>query len=520
MKNRLLGPILFVSCGVCACSALPNPPATPVPVELDISENEPEFDVGGDVAFTVTLKNEEGQPTAALADTPLILTSPALGSLNGTVSKGTSSAVLHWRPDKPGVFQVRVTAHDIPPKSVLVPVKSAAATTSPESKVQTPQSPIVEARPAEKTIVPPLPTAAGRGATVSREERPVDMIAPKGGAASTSEITERRGAARAPAASAAVAAPASAVSSASPSSAPVDAPVLKLYVEPEPVDEVNRTWSADVSFMLQSAAGILKTAAEDVQIDLSSKSARLSTHQVTVPAGKATSRATPIHLIADHSGEDLVEGVSMIGRASQVVRFRPAEPTAVAVTVSPTQVVSDGRSTATVSVRLIDDTKHMRPAEDETEVLLASTSGSLKATSLKIPKGGRAATTTIVSTSRGPATITADAADLDEGTAVVQFLLPVSLIVFSTLGGVFGAFVRSGTPSAGRARKLVENLSIGAIMGIVFWAILFFGVLKAAAALPFNPADVPAGNELGAGLLGFSGGWLGRSLIGGGSRRR
>jgi len=291
--------------------------------------------------------------------------------------------------------------------------------------------------------------------------------------------------------------------------------VLKLYVEPEPVDEVNRTWSADVSFMLQTATGVLKAATEDVQIDLTTRFARASPRQVTVPVGKATSRATPVHLIADRPGEDQVEGVSTIGRASQVVHFRPATPTAVAVAVSPTHVISDGRTAATVSVRLIDDTKHMRPAEDETEVLLASTSGSLKATSLKIPKGGRAAITTIVSTSSGPATITADAADLDEGTAIVQFVLPVYLVVFATLGGLLGAFVRSGNKSTSGARKFAESLAIGAVMGVVFWAILFFGVLRAAAALPFSPSDVPAGNQLGAGLLGFGGGWLGRSFFAG-----
>jgi len=179
--------------------------------------------------------------------------------------------------------------------------------------------------------------------------------------------------------------------------------------------------------------------------------------------------------------------------------------------------MSDGRTAATVSVRLIDDTRHLLPATEETEVILASTSGTLKTTSLKIPTGGRAANTTIVSTSRGPATITADAAGLDEGTVIVQFVLPVYLIVFSTVGGLLGAFVRSRDSSRGHARRILENLLIGAIMGLVFWAILFFGALKAVAALPFTPADIPAGNELGAALLGFGGGWLGRSLFG---RRR
>jgi hypothetical protein len=524
LKNCLLVELLLIGFGAHACSAPPNVTTTGVPVEIDITQSAPEFDVGGDVAFTVTLKNEQGQPAAALADTPVILTSPALGSLNTVISKGSNSAVVHWWPEKPGVFQIRATAHDMPPRSVLVPVKSSAPTSQIEPRAQTPTSrPIEEARPARETVVPPPATAAGRGATVSGGERQVVAIVPKAkvGTASDSarsEISERIGAARAPAATPTASTPPAAPPLPPPptptSSPPVDAPVLKLYVEPEPVDEINRTWSADVSFMLQTASGVLKTATEDVQIDLTSRFARLSTRQVTVPAGKATSRATPIHLIADRPGEDQVEGVSMIGRASQTVRFRPAVPTAVAVTVSPNQLISDGRTAATVSVHLVDDTKHLRPAEEETEVVLASTSGTLKATSLTIPKGGRASTTTIVSTSRGPATITADAAGLDEGTAVVQFVLPAYLIVFSIVGGLLGAFVRSGNPSSGRTRKLLENLSIGAIMGLVFWAILFFGVLKAAAALPFTPSDVPAGNELGAGLLGFGGGWLGRSFFG------
>jgi len=93
-------------------------------------------------------------------------------------------------------------------------------------------------------------------------------------------------------------------------------------------------------------------------------------------------------------------------------------------------------------------------------------------------------------------------------------VLPIYLVAFATIGGLLGAFVRSGNPSKPGLRKLVESLAIGAVTGVVFWAILFFGVLKAAAALPFSPADVPAGNALGAGLLGFGGGWLGRALFG------
>jgi len=519
MKSRLVAHLTLVGVvGTCACSAPGSEPATQVPVELDITQSAPEFDVGSDVAFTVTLKNEQGQPTAAGVDTPVILTSPALGSLNTIITEGSTSAVIHWRPDRPGVFQVRATAHDMPPKSVLVPVKSPSPRRQDQSSHQAAPPPAVaEARPAAKTIVPAPATAAGRGATVSVDDPTIGTHARRAPPiASGNDIGERIKTARAPqaappAADTAGPVPATAASSSPSISGPAgEAPVLKLYVEPEPVDEVHRTWSADVSFMLQTAAGVLKATTEDVQIDLTSRFARVSPRQVVVPAGKATSRATPVHLIADRPGEDQVEGVSTIGRASQVVHFRPAIPTAVAVTVSPTLVISDGRTAATVSVRLIDDTKHLRPAEDETEVVLASTSGSLKATSLKIPKGGRAATTTIVSTSRGPATITADVADLDEGTALVQFVLPIYLVVFATTGGLLGAFVRSSNNSMSGIRKLLENLAIGAVMGLVFWAILFLGALKAAAALPFSPSDVPAGNELGAGLLGFGGGWLGR----------
>src|SRR6266508_1430129 len=403
MNIRSFAPVIFAGVvGSAACAPSSEPPAQ-VPVELDITQSAPEFEVGSDVAFTVTLKNDLGQPITARSDTPVILTSPALGSLNAVIPEGSQSAVVHWRADKPGIFQVRATAHDMAPKAVLVPVKAASPRPQNESSdVKPPPQAIDEARPTMKTIIPPAPGAAGRGATVSVDEHTTkrsrstisrnpatSAIAP--GAATATSARVR------PTSETAVSSTASSSIAAINAPAP-DGPVLKLYVEPEPVDAVNRVWSADISFMLESATGVLRTAPEDVQIDVTSRFARVSPRQVIVPAGKATSRATPVHLVADRPGEDQIEGVSTIGRASQLVHFRPAAPTAVAVAVSPMQVISDGRTAATVSVRLVDDTKRMRPAEDETEVVLVNSSGSLKATSLMIPKGGRTAATTIVST--------------------------------------------------------------------------------------------------------------------------
>jgi len=466
-----------------ACSASPTEQPAQAPLELDVTQNAPEFDVGSDVAFTVSLKGERGQPTAATADTPVTLSSPAVGSMKTVIPQGSTSAVIHWRPDKPGVFQVQATAAEMAPKAVLVPVKSPA-TSSPSEAAPVPTAP----SPAPSPPTDRLRPTAKRGGVVARDLKIGE------------NVNARANAAR-------------------PPSVIGDLPVLKLYVEPEPIEEMNRTWSADVSFMLQTAAGALMPAKEDLSIDLTTRFAHVSPRQVTVPAGKGTSRATPIRLVADGPGEDEIQGVSAIGRVSQVVHFRSPAPTTVAVTVSPIQVISDGRSVVLVSVRLIDDTKRLRAADFDTDVELASTNGILKESSLTIPKGGSAATTTIVSMSRGPATITADAAGLDEGSATVLFVLPLYLIVFSTVGGVLGAFVRSDKSSKS-GRRVFENLAIGAVMGVVFWAILFFGALKAVAALPFNPTDVPAGNELGSALLGFAGGWLGRSFLGRPGKRR
>jgi len=237
---------------------------------------------------------------------------------------------------------------------------------------------------------------------------------------------------------------------------------------------------------------------------------------VTLPAGKATSRATPIRLVATRAGEDRLRAVSSIGSAEQVVRFLPALPTAVAVAVSPAEIISDGRTSATVSVQLVDVHKHLSKADGDVEVYLTTNLGQLKAASVVIAKGKSSASTTISSNQRGPATIQADAAGLDEGKGSVSFTLPIVLGLLATLGGVLGAFIRSGAPSNTRRRRIVENFAIGAATGVVFWLILLFGALRAASTvLPFDPTVVPAANEAGALLLGTGGGWLGRLLFGG-----
>src|SRR5262245_48421371 len=190
---------------------------------------------------------------------------------------------------------------------------------------------------------------------------------------------------------------------------------LRLYVEPDPIDEVNNTWAAEISFMLQNAKGELTPATRDIPIVLTSGFGRISPKQILLRAGKATTGATPVRLIAARPGEDRIRAISTIGSIESVVRYRPSFPTAVALNVSPAQSISDGRSQSTLSVRLVDAHKHAQRAEEDVEVYLAANLGKLKADTIVITKGTTTATTTITSTDRGIATISADAAGLEGG---------------------------------------------------------------------------------------------------------
>jgi hypothetical protein len=453
--------------GVLACCNARNTPAESelAPVEVDFTENAGEFEVGSDVQFTVTLRNSEGQVAVAPADIPVVLRSPAGGNWTTTIRKGAKTSAIHWRPAKAGVFQITASAPGLAGESRFVPVKDVkeAGSHSTGTVPATGPGPAAGAKPVE--VLPPPPPSM--------------------------PVMSRKHA----------------------SSSVEDAPALRLYVEPEPVDELNKTWTADVSFMLQTSTGALRNAVQDIPIVLTSRVSRLSPEQVTLPAGKATSRATPVHLVANHLGEDEIQAVSTIGSVSQKVHFRPAFPAAIAVNISPVELIGDGRSQATVSVRLIDSNRHLRSADEDVAVDLATTRGALEKTSVVIPKGTTAANTTITSTSLGIATITADAADLDEGTAVVTFVMPVHLVLLAVVGGILGAYIRAGRPGRSFNRRVLETLALGGATGLVFWLILLFGTLRATAALPFNPNAVPAANELGALLLGVGGGWLGRTFF-------
>ena len=104
--------------------------------------------------------------------------------------------------------------------------------------------------------------------------------------------------------------------------------------------------------------------------------------------------------------------------------------------------------------------------------------------------------------------------DATEGAETIRFTLPILAVMFAVLGGVLGAFLRSGMPARTRRRRLAESLGIGAVAGAVFWLISLFGALSTASSvLPFNVNVIPAANEAGALLLGVGGGWLGRRLF-------
>ena len=93
---------------------------------------------------------------------------------------------------------------------------------------------------------------------------------------------------------------------------------------------------------------------------------------------------------------------------------------------------------------------------------------------------------------------------MDDGRTHARFLFPWVMVLLAVGGGILGGFVRSGKRWAADLR---DNVAIAAILGLIFYALAFFGAIGAIPKVPVEIGKVAAVNELGALVLGFVGGY-------------
>jgi outer membrane protein assembly factor BamB len=127
----------------------------------------------------------------------------------------------------------------------------------------------------------------------------------------------------------------------------------------------------------------------------------------------------------------VVAAVACVGAGVYKLRKRPPKPpvtppppapTKLVIQTEPAEILADGKSTSTVTVKLQDDSGRLITALADTEVKIATTRGTLETPVVKIPKGKDTETTVITSsTESGPVTVSASALGLQSMSTTLNF---------------------------------------------------------------------------------------------------
>jgi len=98
------------------------------------------------------------------------------------------------------------------------------------------------------------------------------------------------------------------------------------------------------------------------------------------------------------------------------------KPAKIKMTVDSTEILADGKSTAKITIELLDEKDKPVSALADTEIRLVSSRGNVKKPVVKIPKGkGSEQTILVAPKEAGAATVSADAKGLDSAVITVTF---------------------------------------------------------------------------------------------------
>jgi hypothetical protein len=290
----------------------------------------------------------------------------------------------------------------------------------------------------------------------------------------------------------------------------------RLWIEilPPRITPREGRWTGLVMVGLTDGTGTPLEALRDIPVRLAAQVGIVSPDHLVIPRG-ATTAAGDVRVTSSQAGHDVVHAASSAvgARAEQQVEYERLRPSKLFVTSTPVEVVSNGRTSVQIAVVLKDEDNHVVPNPGgEVRVVLGSTLGSLSRRVVTIARG-RPDSEGVELWSRraGQATITAEADGLERDEIGVRFALPWVLIALACGGGTLGGMLRS----RGRRRRTlaIEDLGIGALLGMVFFALTLFGVPGVVPAVPLQTLDNLTLNEIGAFLLGVLGGYLGRDFL-------
>lgn len=288
---------------------------------------------------------------------------------------------------------------------------------------------------------------------------------------------------------------------------------LKIYVQPDQVDQDPESgkWRTQIALALVGANEELIAADQDLPLHLLADKGQFNQSNVTIRKDQTSTFDNPVTLSSDQAGSDVVRVLSQMPAVEQTVVYQNPHPAKLRLEANPSSVVNDGKSPVNIVVMLQDNAKTMVNAPTETTVVLASSRGSIDPM-VKIPAGQCCAQATLTAAQHGTANVTATGALLESGQTSATFLFPWMMIIMAAVGGLLGAFTHN--PRAALGAHWWQVLVLGLIFGVVLTIAALFGVIGSLPklGLPIQISQIPSGNELGALLIGFVGGFFGKKL--------
>ena len=274
----------------------------------------------------------------------------------------------------------------------------------------------------------------------------------------------------------------------------------------------NRVWTTMVlvAVLNEQREGVPVT--EDIPVRLASTLGTIAPEVLTIRRGES---AAFVQVTSNTPGIDTITALSpaIDGRAEERIEYEQGRPSKLYIISTPSEVVTNGRTKASITVLLRDADDHVVAVPDrETRVVLRTNFGTLSAASTSIASGRPDSEPVVLESPRaGRATITAVAQGFDDDSEDVRFVLPFLLVGLAAAGGVGGALLRA--PKGRRRAHLGPSLAVGAFLGAIFFALGLMGVPGMIPVLPVATLERLTFNEIGACLLGIFGGYVGRRFL-------
>jgi hypothetical protein len=295
---------------------------------------------------------------------------------------------------------------------------------------------------------------------------------------------------------------------------PTQAPGLKLGLKALATKLVprNRVWSTTVLVAVLNQQGEGVRVSEDLPVRLASTLGTIEPDSLIIAKGES---AAFVNVTSKTPGVDTITALSpaIDERAEERIEYEQGRPSKLLIISTPSQVVTNGRTSASITVLLRDDDDHVVAVADrDTRVVLRTNFGTLSAGSTSVARGRPDSEPIVLESPRaGRATITAIAEGFSEDSEEVSFVLPFLLIGLASAGGVGGALLRA--PRSRRRTQVGASLAVGAFLGAIFFALGMMGVPGMIPAIPVATLERLTFNEIGACLLGIFGGYIGRRFL-------